>query len=343
MPRWWKFRFPSPWIVGLILAVLASTVYPAPIVRLKDIATFEGVRENQLLGIGLVSGLAGKGDSSGSELLRQSIANLASSFGLKIDPDDVKSKNSAVVMVAAEIPPFARSGERIDLNVSSIGDARSLEGGILLQTNLQAADGQVYAVGQGRIAVSSSSASVKTVGTIPGGAIVEREVLSTFVTDGTVSIVLRNPDFVTAASVATAVRQAFEDAEVTSRDASLIDVGVPEQMLPDIISFMAQLESLTLTPDVEGKVVIDSQSGVVIVGENVRIGKVAVSYKSVNLTVGASVWDEEKPSQFVIDETASVDDLVRTLQTVGLETDTVIGILQAIEKSGALFGRLIIL
>ena len=330
----------------VLLIVLFLTVgfniHTAPTVRIKDVAGLEGVTENQLLGIGLVTGLSGKGDSSGSVLLRKTLSNMMARFGLEIDPKDVKSRNCAVVMVSADVPSFVRPGERIDLAVSSIGDARSLAGGILLQTNLNAANGEVYAVAQGK--VMTGRTGIETVGSVIGGGIVEKEILSRFVTEGKVSILLRNPDFVTAGAVADSVREAFEGITVDTRDASLIDITVPSERADDIVGFIGEIESLTISPDVSGKVVIDSQSGIIIIGDNVRIGRVAVAYEDVRIQVGASAWgEEEKPKVFLMDETTDVEDLVETLQTVGLETEVIVGIMKAIEAAGALYGRLIVL
>jgi len=343
-----RSRITVPWALAFLTALaLAAPAAAAPTVRIKDIAALEGVRENQLLGIGIVTGLAGKGDSSSSALLTKALSNLIAGFGLDIDAKDVKSKNCAVVMVSTDLPAFARPGERIDVQVSSIGDAKSLEGGILLQTNLNAANGQAYAVAQGKLMVTTVKNGVTTVGSIPAGAIVEREVLSEFFTGGRISIVLRNPDFVTAGAVAARLRESFQDIVVDTRDASLIEVEVPEARQADVVDFIGELERLTVTPDVAGKVVIDSASGIVIVGDNVRIGKVAVSYKNFNVSVGTSwgsSWgEEEQPSHFVVEDTASVDDLVTTLKAVGLDTEVIVGIIQAIDTAGALFGRLIIL
>jgi flagellar P-ring protein precursor FlgI len=272
---------------------------------------------------------------------------MVSSFGLEINADDVKSRNAAVVMVSAEAPPFARPGERIDLAVSSVGDARSLEGGVLLQTNLRAANGQVYAAAQGRISVAVGPGAVPTVGAVKGGAIVEREVVSTFTTGNRLSFVLRHPDFVTAAAVAEAIKAGVAGIAVTTRDAALVEIEIPEARRADLVALIGQIESLTVTPDTRGRVVVDSQTGVVIIGENVRINRVAVSYKDVEVTVGGGAYAgggaEEKPRQFVIPETSNVEDFVKTLKEVGLTTDVVIGILKALDRAGALYGTLIIL
>jgi flagellar P-ring protein FlgI len=340
-----------PWAAFVLALFVLGALVPAgaaPKVRIKDIASVLGVRENQLLGVGLVTGLAGKGDSAGSALLQKALSNMVSSFGLEIGADDVKSRNAAVVMVSAEVPPFARPGERIDLSVSSVGDARSLEGGVLLQTNLRAANGQAYAAAQGRISVAVGPGAVQTVGSVKGGAIVEREILSTFTAGNKLSFVLRNPDFVTAAAVAEAIKAGVAGLTVTTRDAALVEVEIPDARKGDLVALIGQIESLTVTPDTRGRVVIDSQTGVVIIGDNVRINRVAVSYKDVEVSVGGGAYGGsggagDKPKQFVIPETSSVEDFVKTLKEVGLTTDVVIGILKALDRAGALYGTLIIL
>jgi flagellar P-ring protein precursor FlgI len=336
------------------LFTFVQFVAAVPQVRVKDIAAIQGVRSNQLVGIGLVTGLAGKGDTAGSELLKQTLANFIQHFGIEIAPADIKSRNCAVVMVSTEVPGFVRPGERLDVQISSIGDARSLDGGILLQTNLRAANEQVYAVAQGKIAVpatasarsgtGSSANSTFTVATVPYGAIIEREILSQFVTNNRIALILKFPDFVTAHSVAQAVREAFKPINVQTRDASGIEIEIPEARRADPVSFISEVESLTVTPDSSNKVVIDSRSGVIIMGEKVRIGKVAVSYKDMSVTVGTGSWGEEKvPTTFMLEETTSVDNFVAALQAVGLVPAAIIEILKTIDKAGALYGVLVIL
>ncbi len=336
--------FRRAWVGSVLMVAAGVAALAAPVVRIKDIATIEGVRSNQVLGMGLVSGLNGKGDSSSAPLLRSTVSSLVSSFGVSLSPQDVRSKNAAVVMVSADLPAFARSGDRIDVTVSSIGDARDLDGGVLLQTNLQAANGQVYAVAQGRVTTSLDPAAPRTVGTVTQGAIVERDVISQYQNNNTVSILLRNPDFVTAAAVQKAIATAFAGITVTSRDPSLIDVQIPQDRRSDPVGFLAQLEALTVTPDSVGKVVIDSQSGVIVMGDKVRIGKVAVSYRTTRVTVGAAPsGGANPPDVFVIGDTTTVDDFVSALKSVGLKADVVIGVLEAVEKAGALFGTLVVM
>jgi flagellar P-ring protein FlgI len=327
-----------------VLLAVALAAAAAPQVRIKDIATVRGLRGNQVLGMGIVTGLDGKGDSATSPLLRTSVSSLVASFGITLAPADVKSRNAAVVMVSAELPAFARAGDRIDVTISSIGDARDLNGGILLQANLQAANGQPYAVAQGRVMTAADTTAAKTVGTISDGAIVEKDVVSQFLDNNVVSIVLRNPDFVTASAVQKAIEAAFSGITVTSRDASLIDVQLPEQARSNPVAFLAQLEALTVTPDTDGRVVINAATGVIVMGEKVRIGKVAVSYRTARVSIGSSSSGATStPDLFVIPETTTVDDFVTALKAVGLKADVIIGVLKAVEQAGALFGSLVIL
>jgi flagellar P-ring protein precursor FlgI len=328
----------------LFLFLIISILFSAPTVRIKDIAYLSGMRENQLLGIGLVTGLAGRGDSAHSKLLKSAVSNLVAHFGFDIDPDDIRSRNCAVVMVVATVPAFVRVGERIDITISSIGDARSLEHGILLQTPLKAANNTIYAVAQGKVEVSSERGSVKTVGTIHSGAIIEKEVISDFLENNTISIILRNPDFVTASTVTKAIKEKYENIVITTQDAALIQVTIPEDKRNDVIAFIAEIESITITPDISGKVVIDSSSGVIIMGEHVRISKVAVSYKNLDVTIGGyfSYTEENEKLNFVFPETTSVDDFVKTMKEIGIQTQTIIEILKTINDAGALHGELII-
>jgi flagellar P-ring protein precursor FlgI len=337
-------------VIGALLAAGALLAGAAPTVRLKDVTSLQGLRGNQLVGIGLVTGLAGRGDSANSALLRNAVANLVSNFGFRIAPEEVRSRNCAVVSVSAEVPAFLNPGAAIDVKVASLGDARSLEGGILLQTPLKAANGRVYALAQGQVFTIGEGSGTRTVGTIPGGAIAEQEILSTFLDDFTISLVLKNPDFLTASAVADAVRKAFPDIRVSARDASLVALEIPENRRGDPVGFIAQLEALQVTPDPSNKVVIDAATGIILFGEQVRIGKVAVSYQDVSVRVGALPAyrlglerSPDKPEQFTLKENTTVEELVDALRTVGLDTETVIQLIKAIDKAGSLFGTLVLL
>jgi flagellar P-ring protein precursor FlgI len=338
-------------VVSVVLLLTAASVCApaAPQVRVKDIASVRGLRANQVLGIGLVTGLAGKGDSQASGLLKSTLASLVSTFGVDVPAADVRSKNCAVVMVSSELPALAKVGDRLDATVSSIGDARDLDGGVLLQAALLAANGKTYAVAQGRVVSTPDPAGVRTVGSVPNGAMVEQDLEAAFVADEVVTIVLRNPDFVTATAVQRAVVAAFPGIEAAAPDPSMIKVRIPRDQLQEPVAFVARIEALTVTPDTTARVVINSSSGIIVMGEQVRIGKVAVSYRSARVTVGTyavpsggSGADRGDPV-FVVPDTTSVDDFVTALKAVGLKTEVIIGILQAVEKAGALYGTLVVM
>jgi flagellar P-ring protein precursor FlgI len=332
---------------GLFLLGSALLAAAAPSVRIKDIATVRGLRGNQLLGVGLVTGLAGRGDSSNSALLRNALSALVANFGFRVSPEEVRSRNCAVVSVSAEVPAFVRPGDPFEVRVASLGDARSLEGGVLLQTPLKGANGRIYALAQGQVFTVGAGTGQKTVGSIPSGAIAEQEILSTFLQGDTLALVLKDPDFVTSSAVAGAIRQALPASEVRPVDASLVELKVPEDRRGDPVGFIAQVESLAVTPDASAKVVIDASSGIIIFGEKVRIGKVAVSYKDISVRVGPAAalrqFGESKPEQFTVGENTTVEELVNALRTIGLDTETVIHLLRAIDKAGSLFGTLVVL
>lgn len=331
---------------GLFLIGGALAAAAAPSVRIKDIATVRGLRANQLVGIGLVTGLAGRGDSPNSALLRNAVSALVSNFGFRISPEEVRSRNCAVVSVSAEVPAFVHPGDSFEVRVASLGDARSLEGGVLLQTPLKGANGRIYALAQGQVFTVGLGTGQRTAGSIPSGAIAEQEILSSFIQNDTLALVLKDPDFVTANAVAAAILQALPASEARPVDASQVELKVPEDRRREPVGFIAQLESLTVTPDASGKVVIDSASGIVIFGEKVRIGKVAVSYKNISVRVGLapalSQAGEGKPGQFTIGDNTTVEDLVNTLRSIGLDTETVIHLMRAIDKAGSLYGTLVV-
>ena len=328
---------------GLILLGLTLNLGATPEVRLKDIVYLGGLRDNQLTGLGIVTGLAGRGDSQNSQLLKEAIANLVSHFGFDLNPKDVRSRNCAVVVVTAIVPPFMRPGDNLDVTVTSIGDARSLECGYLLQTPLKAANGQVYAVAQGQLLVLAERTAPKTTATIAKGALAEREVISTYLREGRLTLILRQPDFVTANNIKQAILVAFPDVKIEVKDSSCLELVLPENNLSDPAAFIARLQNIKVKPDPAAKVVIDAKSGLIIMGEQVRIGRVAVSYKSTSVAVGSYYGSNLQESQhFVLEETVAVADFVKAMREIGMPTDVLIELLKAIEAAGALYGILII-
>jgi len=332
--------------IGVIVLLMLTIPGAALRVRIKDIAFIRGIRENQLLGYGLVVGLNGRGDSARSSLTKTTIRTFLKNFGVNLDDRDILLRNSAVVVVTATIPPFSNGGDRIDVTVSSLADARTLAGGVLLQTALRAADNRVYAVCQGQVLVSGSRDTTLNVGRIPKGGIVERGVGASYIADSVVRIATRDRDFTTVNNIGRAVTNRFPGSRVRLLDPATVDVVIPVAFRKNPVGFISLLERIEVDSDTPARVVVDGKSGTVVMGENVRISTVAVSYNGIKINVGSDPFaDSEKKSSsfFVLGAGASVRVLVDGLNRIGARPKDVINILQAIEKAGALKARLIIM
>ena len=335
--------------------------------RIKDIVEFEGVRDNMLVGYGLVVGLNGTGDSlRNSAFTRQSLEAMLERLGVNTRDANLNTKNVAAVMVTARLPAFSAAGSPIDASVSAMGDAKSLQGGTLLVTPLMGADGQAYAVSQGTVQTGSISAGgasgssvskgVPTAGRIAGGAIVEREIGFQLATMGQMRMTLRNPDFTTARKIADVVNTRFPGA-ARADNPTIITITPPGRM--DMVSFLSQVENMTVDTDGPAKVVIDEIAGVIVMGENVRISTVAIAQGNLTITVrespavsqpapfsrGQTVVvpqsevevDEEKGKQFItLKDGASLSSLVSGLNALGVTPRDMISILQTIKAAGAL-------
>jgi flagellar P-ring protein precursor FlgI len=361
----------------LSLVLICAAAFPAfagtvqPMARVKDIATVEGVRENQLIGMGLVVGLQGTGDKGAMAM--QMMSNMTEQFGVTMDPRQIKSKNAAVVTVTCQLSPFVNPGQNTDVLVSAMGDAKSLEGGVLLQTPLKAANGRVYAVAQGPLtiggwsesgAAASSKKNVVTVGRIPNGAIVEQGVEMNYAGNGVVNLLLRNSDFTTAQRIAGAINQKF-GAIAHASDPGRVSVKLPPSYVNSPAAFVASIENMTVRPDTAARVVVNERTGTIVMGGNVRIGNVSVAHG--NLTVKVSedaavsqpapfsagrtvvtpqtgiASNEDEGAQLVeLPATSTVQDLTTAMNAVGVGPRDLIAVLQAMDEAGALHGALVI-
>ena len=261
-------------VAAICAAVSPSFAAPVqPMVRVKDIVTIEGVRDNQLVGMGLVVGLQGTGDRGG--MASQMMSNMTSQFGVTMDPKQIRSRNAAVVTVTCQLPAFMSPGQNADVVVSAMGDAKSLEGGVLLQTPLKAANGGVYAVAQGPLtiggwaeggAASRTRRNVVTVGRIPNGAIIEQGVNMNYSYDGYINLLLRNSDFTTAQRVVTAINQKFGNV-AHAPDAGQVSVRLPANYANSPGAFIASIEGLTIRPDTTARVVVNERTGTIVMGD----------------------------------------------------------------------------
>ncbi|MDR3449337.1 MAG: flagellar basal body P-ring protein FlgI [Alphaproteobacteria bacterium] len=347
--------------------------------RLKDVVNFEGVRDNMLVGYGLVVGLNGTGDSlTNAPFTERSLIGMLARLGINSSSDftTIKTKNIAAVMVTATLPPFSSQGSRIDVVVSTMGDAKSLQGGTLLVTPLQGADGEVYAVAQGSVASgfsatgqsgSSVTKGVPTAGRIASGAIVEREIDFKLSDLGTLRLSLRNPDFTTAKRIADAVNMHLKSPVATATDSATVSLNVPMNRRGDIVGFMTDIEQLPVVPDEVARVIIDEQSGVIVMGEDVHINTVAIAQGNLTIKISETPQvsqpsplsqggttevvqrselsvDEGKGSKMALLKTGvSLQDLVQSLNALGIGPRDMIQILQSIKAAGALQADLEIL
>ena len=279
------------------IIILISFLFPASGLpaRIKDIASIKGVRSNQLFGYGLVVGLNGSGDKAGTGFTIQGLANMLESMGVHVSAGDIKVSNVAAVMVSATLPPFARIGKKIDITLSSIGDAKSLQGGTLLLTPLKGVDGKVYALAQGAVSIGGFSAggaagggvtkNHPTVGRISGGATIEKELSLAIMDKKELTIMLDNPDFNTAARVADAINTRLQKSVVKPIDSGTLKLRIPEAYQDKVVNLIASIGDLEVTPDAVAKVVVNEKTGTVVIGENVRIQKVAVAHGNLSIQI----------------------------------------------------------
>lgn len=364
--------------LALLILILSVPLFSADgnvrVARVRDIANLEGVRDNPLIGYGLVVGLNGTGDRRQTIFTTQTLANVMQRMGVQIPPSSVRVNNVAAVFVTATLPPFARPGTRIDVTVSSVGDAKSLEGGLLLMTPLKAADGQVYAEAQGALtlggysagnAANSRQVNHPTVARVPEGALVERDSSVELQATRQLSLFLRDPDFLVSRELAEAINHELGIEAASARDARTIDIDLRRTSLGGVPAFMARIEELTIPLHTRARVVVNERTGTIVLGRDVRLGAVSILHGNLSIEISTK-FDVSQPAPFgkgettvtpqqdinaretparnlALSEGATVDELVSGLQAMGATARDVIAILQAMKVAGALQAELEVL
>jgi flagellar P-ring protein precursor FlgI len=360
---------------ALCVLLLSAFSVSASGVRLRDLVMVSGARDNQLVGFGLVAGLAGDGDKD-PIYTKQTVANMLQRYGITVPATTLSAKNVAVVMVTADIPAFVKSGTRLDVQVASMGDAKSLQGGVLLQTPLLGADNKVYAVAQGPMSIGGfvagagggGGASVTknhpTVAQIIGGAIVEREIPTAIVRDNTIELLLREPGFTSAARVETAINEAFTNS-AHALDSTSVRVRIPEGVESSPVDFVARLEGIEVTPEMPARIIINERTGTIVATSRVRISSCAVSHGNITINV-ASTLDVSQPTPFSttgqtmvtprtttevtenkssvvpLPEMPTVEKVASALNSLGVTPRDVMAIFEAMKQAGALQAELVI-
>lgn len=356
------------------LVMTLSCLYNSPAAmaesRIKDLVSFEGVRENQLVGYGLVVGLNGTGDTlRNSPFTQQSMIAMLEQMGVNTRGSEMKPVNTAAVMVTANLSAFSRVGARVDVSISSIGDAQNLRGGTLIVTPLLGADGQVYAVAQGSIQISGFTAGgaaesitqgVPTAGRIPNGGVIEKEVNYELNNNSTLNLSLRSPDFTTARRITSAINDFIGENAAMPLDPATIALSIPDRYAGSMFSFLTDIEQLNVTPDQRAKVVVDERSGIIVIGKEVKVSEVAIAQGNLTIRVTETPQvsqpgpfaqggqaeivprteveiEEDAGKKFAILESGvNLQDLVDGLNALGINPRDMIAILQALKVSGAL-------
>jgi flagellar P-ring protein precursor FlgI len=366
-------RAGAAFLLGMAAALLLGAAAPSRAERIKDLAAFEGVRENQLIGYGIVVGLDGAGDNKGPAT--QSMINMLQRMGLTVNANDLKSKNTAAVMVTGMLPPFPKPGTRIDATVSAMGDAKTLQGGTLLLTPLKGVDGKVYAIAQGPVSVGGfvggegGTKVVKnhpTVGSVPGGAIIEKDLPFTLGKGDHLRLFLHRQDFTNATRIASKINEEFKGEQASAVDSSTVRIAVPEEYRARLPELISAVEALQVSIDLPSRVTVNERTGTVVIGENVRISPVAIAHGNLTIEIRTElqvsqprsfapgkaetvvvpqkqVTAAEPKASLVEVSGASLGEIVRGLNALGVTPRDLIAILQALRSSGALRAELEIL
>lgn len=359
-------------IAFCLMFLVASNAHA---VRIKDLASFEGVRDNQLVGYGIVVGLNGSGDSDQARVQIQSVVTMLERMGVTIGVNQIKVKNVAAVLVTTTLPPFAKQGNKLDVLVSSLGDAKSIAGGTLIMTPLKGADGQVYAVAQGSVLTNSfafagqgasAQKNFPTAGRIPAAALVEREIPNTLAGKSTLRLNLHQADSTTATRIAGAINDKFKATVARNTDPGSVVLSIPDVYTNRTVEFMAALEILDVIPDNLARVVLNERTGTIVMGDQVRISTVAVSHGNLSLVIKETPQvsqpaplsktgetkvvprtemkvEEEVKRLTVMSEGSNIGDVVRALNALGVTPRDLISILQAVKAAGALQADLTII
>ena len=356
-----------------LLAVLLATAGTAQAgSRVKDLAMIAGARDNQIVGYGLVTGIAGDGDKNPAYTL-QSIANFLQRFGVNLPASTLSSKNIAAVIVTADISAFKKNGSRVDVVVSSIGDAKTLQGGVLLQTPLVGADGKVYAVAQGPLSIGGFSAgndgasvtkNHPTVGQIVNGALVEREIPTEITRDHTLDLLLREPDFTSSARLAAAINEKFTNS-CEAVDSTTVRVKIPEVMQASVVDFISRIESIEVDADAPARIIINERTGTIVATSKVRISACAVSHGNITISI-ANSFDVSQPGAFAekgrtavtprtdtkvteqkaslvpLPELPTIEKVASSLNSLGVTPRDMMAIFQAMKQAGALHAELVL-
>jgi flagellar P-ring protein precursor FlgI len=323
--------------IALFFSIILTTfnIYSQE-VRIKDLVSIKGVRDNPIIGYGLVIGLNGTGDSGG-EITSKSLTKMMQTLGLNPQKELV-SQNVAAVIVTAQLPAFARVGQKMDVTISSIGDASSLAGGTLLVTPLKAGDGKIYAIANGSVSIGGIKQGAKqaTTARIPNGATVEQELAAVFNDKNSIRLTTHQSDFTTTARIEKIINQNLGGKFALAKDSATIDLIIPNQYQKRVVELIAIIENFKVITDQKAKIVINERTGTIVAGGDILLKKVAIGHGDLVLEVKNDAGQNKKESMHLVEQSTSINDLVKALNTIGTKPEDIISIFQALKQNGAL-------
>ncbi len=332
-------------LIILIFLLMSFNGYALK-VKIKNIVKIKGLAENSLIGYGIVTGLNGTGDSKKFSITESMIEKILNNMGIKSENLKLGSKNTAFVLLTAQLPPNASEGEKIDVTVSSIGDSKNIVNGVLLQAPLKGLDGKVYAIAQGVVAISDTANKNKTIGLIPNGAILQKDFSSDYINNNKIILSLNDPDFTTVYNIKKEIKDKFSDISIKVLNNKIIELNIPEEYKNETDKFISEIGNIEVEPAIPARIVINKTSGVIVINGEVKLLEASVSYKNLDIYIknnkSALKQGEKQNNIFVLPESTDVKNLIDGLNNIGAKTEDIISVLYALKKAGSLFADIII-
>ena len=330
--------------IFIVILIFAVKINEQVKVKVKNLVSIEGLNENSLIGYGIVTGLNGTGDSKKFKLSEKILTTILNNLGIDMENEKLESKNNALVLITARLPAITKAGETIDANVASIGDAKSITSGLLLQSPIKGLDNNVYGIAEGIVTVVDSSGKNQASGIIPSGVILQKEFTSDYINKNKFILTLKNPDFGTIIKIRDAIIAALPELSVDVLNNKIIEITVKEDKKKDLPKIIAQIHDIEVEPESSAKIVINKRSGVIAFSGDIKLLESAVSYKNIDISIKRQSKKDKGPVKNIVylDSSSDIQSLIDGLNKLGAKTDDIISILYSLRKSGSLFADIIV-
>ncbi|MBU1078498.1 MAG: flagellar basal body P-ring protein FlgI [Spirochaetes bacterium] len=331
------------WIF-IIIAVLffCCNVYGQINVKVKNLVSVEGLNENSIMGYGLVTGLNGTGDSKKFNVSQIILTRILNNLGIDLDDVQLNSKNNALVFITSKLPPNVKAGEKIDVGVASMGDSRNIAGGMLLQAPMKGMDNKTYAVAEGVISVSDGTKKNQASGIIPSGAVLAQDFSSDIIKNNKLIFTLNSPDFNTVIKIRDIIIENFSELQIEVINNKIIEINLTDDHRKNISELISKIENLEVVPETTARIVINKNSGVIVISGDIKLLESAVSYKNIDIVINRNLKQDEAKNVFYLDESSDIQSLIDGLNKLGAKTEDIISILYSLKKAGALFADIVV-